>query len=192
MAQDYAQKKRPTRNKKRVEPRVPAWVWLFTGGVLGAFIMFLMRLSEIEAPEQNGESPLIAVEQQVQETTNSDKADKPRFNFYELLKETTVEVPDSPNDEPTTETSKEKIEYILQVASFHEAQDAQHLRAELILLNMQAEVETVTIRNGETWHRVMVGPFVSRSKLSKARSTLASNNLNALVLKRPLKDSPHG
>ncbi|SMF67214.1 hypothetical protein SAMN02745866_04296 [Alteromonadaceae bacterium Bs31] len=29
------------------EPRVPSWVWLFAGTVLGAVVMFLIRLSEM-------------------------------------------------------------------------------------------------------------------------------------------------
>ena len=70
------------------------------------------------------------------------------------------------------------------MASFKSKNDAEHLRAQLILLNLTAQTERAKVRNGGVWHRVLVGPFTSRSKLAKARSTLLSNNHEALVLKR--------
>lgn len=190
MAKDFARNTRPSASrKKRYEPRVPAWVWLFTGGVLGAFIMFLMRLSEIEDPQDKPQQST-KVEQQEIKTSEKAPPEEPRFNFYELLKETTVNVPELTEEERTASARTSEIEYILQVASFQNIKDAEQLRAELVLLNMNATVENATIRNGETWYRVLVGPFVSRSNLAKARSTLASNKLNALVLKRPLSNKP--
>ena len=164
-------------HRDRIESRVPAWVWLFTGTVLGAFIMFLVRLSETDIPRgkvQTADKPT-AVEQQ-----------QPRFDFYDLLKEIEVEVPEGAGGQETesSQIESDSVEYILQVASFRGANDADQLRAELILLNLEARVEQVKIRNGETWHRVLVGPFQSRSRLAKARSTLVSNNHEALILKR--------
>lgn len=163
---------------RRVESsKVPAWVWLFTGAVLGAFIMFLMRLSEI-SPEQDASPP--ATEEVAKEPTQ-----KPRFDFYDLLKESYV--PTETKAEPETGTSVTTSpgqEFILQVASFRSQEDADQLRAQLILLNLEAYTENAKIRNGETWHRVLVGPFSSKSKLAKARSVLLSNRHEALVLKR--------
>lgn len=158
--------------------RVPAWVWLFTGAVLGAFIMFLMHLSDIRpggGEQSSKESTSTAKEES--------KEQKPRFDFYELLKENEVPLPKQ-NETEKAATPKEKQEFLLQVASFKTAEDAEQLRAELILLNLDAYTENAKIRNGETWHRVMVGPFTSTSKLSKARSILLSHRHEALVLKR--------
>lgn len=140
--------------------------------------MFLIRLSETEPPQ-----PELPVEQkQVSEPAGKQL---PRFDFYDLLKETKVEVPEiAESTSPSVEEPSPDIEYILQVASFRGESDAEQLRAELILLNLDAQVEQAKIRNGETWHRVLVGPFVSRSRLAKARSTLVSHNHEALVLKR--------
>lgn len=167
--------------RKNHEPsRVPAWVWLFTGAVLGAFIMFLTRLSEIQ-PDQ-GKSNSSPKE-------SAKESQKPRFDFYSLLKET--EVPTPKAAKPKTSQPQKispKQEFLLQVASFQSMKDADQLRAELILLNLDAYTERAKIRNGETWHRVIVGPFTSKSKLSKARSILLSNRHEALVLKR----SPQG
>ena len=66
---------------------------------------------------------------------------------------------------------------------FRRQNDADRLRAQLLLLNFEATIETVNNANG-VWHRVIVGPFGSRSKMAKARSILAANNINYLLLKR--------
>jgi len=192
MTQDFAKKARPPAkrkpaNNKRSAPKpqpkpksqVPGWIWLFTGTILGAFIMFLAYLSGI-APQQGPQPAAKAATQK----PAKDVVPKPRFDFYQLLKETEVVVKETPSHSPKETTAREAQEFILQVGSFKKSADADRLRAELILMNLEAQVETVTVRNGETWHRVLVGPYQSRSKVAKARSTLVSNDINPLLLKR--------
>ncbi len=163
-------------SRKQEPARIPAWVWLFTGAILGAFIMFLLHLSEVSPRDTSIES---------QKPGQTEKQ-KPRFDFYELLKES--DIPILTESEPDTNEQPQQngpeVEYLLQVASFKSEDDAEQLRAQLLLLNLSAYTENAKIRNGETWHRVLVGPFRSKSKLSKARSTLLSNHHEALVLKR--------
>ncbi len=163
-------------SKTKEPARIPAWVWLFTGAILGAFVMFLLHLSEV-SPRDSGN-----------ETQKADQTEKqkPRFDFYELLKESDIPIlteSESGANEQSQQNGPE-VEYLLQVASFKSKEDAEQLRAQLLLLNLAAYTENAKIRNGETWHRVLVGPFKSKSKLSKARSTLLSNRHEALVLKR--------
>lgn len=203
MTRDFAKKKRaPARRKPKSQ--VPGWVWLFTGAVLGGFIVFLVRLADIEPPERaEGEGPAITQalpepsEPPARETTP-----KPRFDFYKLLRESEVVVPATESREESPGTTVEPSvgpgqdrpseeqrassgeEFILQVGSFRRLEEADSLRARLLLLNLEAFTEQVTIRDNETWHRVMVGPFSNQSRLASARSTLVSNDYNALVLKR--------
>jgi len=192
MPQTYHRKSRSNARRKSTEPRVPAWVWLFTGCVLGAFIMFLMRLSELDPVQRVAEKSTEAEAQpsSTQKPAKKTTSEKPRFDFYEILRDTKVTVPDfkelkkNERDKPPAQPQ----EYILQVASFKNAADAEQLKVELILLNMQASIETVRIRNGETWHRVLVGPFSSRSLMDRARATLVENRYESLVLKRPAHD----
>lgn len=157
------------------EPRVPGWMWLLTGVLLGALITLLMRLSELQpapAPKPVKLEP------------KTDKPDDPavKFNFYKVLRDDNKVV--VPKREPTQPKVEKNIEYLLQVASFRTAEDAEQTRAELMLLNLQARVEKANVGKDQTWHRVIVGPFQSRSKLAKARNTLLSNRFEALVLKR--------
>ena len=182
MSNDFTDKRRPrAATRLKPESRVPGWVWLFTGTALGAFIMFLMHLSDM--PASDPEPPSTAV------SPETGTGQQPRFDFYKLLKEAHVPVFEEkkPDETETAPAKEEPGQYLLQVASFKGAGDAENLRAKLILLNLDAHVETATVRNGEIWHRVLVGPFDSRSNLAKARSILASNQLEALILKRAPK-----
>lgn len=192
MTRDYAKKKRPAAKAKKAaaKPQIPWWVWLFIGSMLGAFIMFLIYLAGL-SPSQQPPAQQAAVPapqtKPAEPTTEKEKNDlpKPRFDFYKLLQESEVIVPATEPVETTqTSTQEPAVEYLLQVGSFRKAEDADKLRAQLILLNLDARTEDVTIRDGELWHRVVVGPFDNQSRLAKARSTLVSNRYNALVLKR--------
>ena len=154
---------------------IPGWVWLFIGTVLGAFIMFLVHLSDSQGHVQNTSKST-----QTKPTDNTDI----QFDFYEILKNAKVDIGTIKPKTKDKAQKEENTEYLLQVASFKSMKDAERLRAELILLNLPAVTEVANVRNGETWHRVIVGPYISHSKLASARSTLISNKLEALVLKR--------
>lgn len=187
MSRDYAKKPR-TNTRRRTPPnrQLPAWLWLFVGVVLGAFILFLVYLWEL-APLPSRDKASTTTTQTKTETDN--KAPKPRFDFYKLLQESEVIVPatETPRatDTPVADTAAaDAMEYLLQVGSFANPADADRLRAQLIMLNLDARIEKVTIRNGELWHRVMVGPFTDQARLNTARSTLVANQYNALMLKR--------
>lgn len=194
MTHDFAKKprtQRPNSRPKKTAPKtnVPGWVWLFTGTVLGAFIMFLAYLSDLTpSPQANNLAQEITGNASKQASKPSENTmPKPRFDFYKLLKESEVVIPKSTETKAVEVKPQNKLEYLLQVGSFKNPNDADRLRAELILLNLNAKTEKVTVRNGETWHRVLVGPFTNSSKLAKARSVLASNNLNTLLLKRKIR-----
>lgn len=174
-------------SSKRNQSHVPAWVWLFTGAILGAFVMFLVNLSNKNNTVSSTNQADLAIEKAAK------KREDIRFDFYDVLKKNQVEIPKEarhPNNKPGSTTQKsnstQNTEFLLQVGSFKNGSDAERLRAELILLNLPAIVEQAKIRNGETWHRVIVGPFKSKSKLASARSMLISNRHEALVLKRNL------
>ncbi len=157
------------------EARVPGWIWLLTGVALGALIMLLMRLSEMQPipePGRKANSP----------TTRAEPQSKVTLDFYKVLKDSEILVEE--RQAPSRPAEDDNTELLLQVASFRSLADAEQARAELILLNLAARIEKADVGKGQTWHRVMVGPFTSRSQLAKARDTLFSNRFEALVIKR--------
>jgi cell division protein FtsN len=179
MSRDFAKKSRSSsRSSSNAGSATPGWVWFIIGGVLGAFAASLYF---IKHPVAESKPAKVAEKPKAQENIP-----KPRFDFYKLLQESETIVPatetNTTEDKPAAE--KNTTEYILQVGSFPAAVDADKLRAQLILLNLDARIEKVEIRKGEIWHRVVVGPFESQASLTKARTTLANNQYAALVLKR--------
>ncbi|GAA5315755.1 MAG: SPOR domain-containing protein [Candidatus Pelagadaptatus aseana] len=192
MTKDFAKKSRDTGNrntrnsnrKPAPQPsRVPGWVWLFTGAILGAFIMFLMYLSGL-APQPIENTP--SKNSNNTEAASGKDMPKPRFDFYKMLKESEVPVT-TPSTRPDTQkptAATPDKEYILQAGSFRSASDADRLRAELIMMNLDAYIETSKIRDDEIWHRVLTGPYDSRSKMAKARGILVSNDISPLLLTR--------
>jgi len=177
MSRDFAKKPRGSKSRSSAKGATPTWLWFVLGLILGAFGTGLYFIKH----------PVIAPPQP--KTVNKPKPEnttpKPRFDFYKLLQESETIVPAS----ETTSTDKpietqSNIEYLIQVGSFPKAEDADKLRAQLILLNLDARVDRVEIRKGEIWHRVVVGPFATQNALTTARTQLVKNEYNALVLKR--------
>ena len=206
MTRDYAKKPRPPVRRPGYQSRVPAWVWLFTGSVLGAFIMFLVYLTGITPqPTQFPDLTLnttadasenAAPKPETGEIDEPPATPKPRFDFYQLLKESEVAKVESPTATTPVNGSEQLNRpdtgphFDLQVGSFRNHDDADRLRADLILMNLEARIETVTVRNAETWHRVLVGPFSTKTQLAKARGTLAANSIDSLVLRAT--EAKHG
>jgi cell division protein FtsN len=188
MTKNYTPKKRSSQRKKtshkprtnrrqsKKSNRAPAWAWIVIGLLLAGLISLLFFLSD------SSDGPQASPKAQPNPAkTTKVSPPQPRFDFYEILKEREITVPDR-SAEITASIPKD-IEYFLQAASFRRDQEADKLRVELLLSNMEAKIESSS-KNGQTWHRVIAGPFKTRSKMAKARSILASRGLSPLLLKR--------
>jgi len=104
------------------------------------------------------------------------------YTFYSRLKDFEVVV----NKESSYESSRsanEKFIYLIQVGSFKTKAQAEMLRVELTLLGLEPNIDSSKNASGNTWHRVRLGPFTSRGSMTAARSTIISNNLEAMVMK---------
>lgn len=74
--------------------------------------------------------------------------------------------------------------FLLQAGSFRSQGDADNLRAQLLLMGLSASIETFTPNQGETWHRVIVGPYDNHQSMDSARSQLTANGIDTLMLRR--------
>ncbi len=168
------------------------------GGLMfgaGFFCGIVAAVLVISALDNNGEpvsQPQAKPTQQA--STASKPADKTttRFDFFTVLPEREVIVPDeSPeikprttqNTSPTADNIANGEKYLLQAGSFRNASDADRRRAQIILLGLEASVESVDA-NGDRWHRVYVGPFLSRNKLASARNALSGEGIDTLVIRQ--------
>lgn len=73
--------------------------------------------------------------------------------------------------------------YTIQVAAFRARQDAEHMKASLLLRGFPVNVSAVGA-NGATWFRVMVGPFASRAQAEETQSVLIRRErMNGMIRK---------
>jgi cell division protein FtsN len=77
---------------------------------------------------------------------------------------------------------KDTRAYVLQAGSFRSGNDADKLRAELILLGLDVFLQVVQ-KDGQTWHRVMVGPIDNELELTRKRNLLAAAAIETISLR---------
>lgn len=189
MAQDYAKKRSSARGskstaRKRKTTRKPGketasvWRWYGAGVITGVLASLFVYLGMLPADPGPTGTPRAATT-----TAPKEEPPKPRFDFYTLLPEQTIDVEVDPGEIAKHRTSPSTELYLLQAGSFRQREDADRRRAELILLGLEPKIEDTSGDNGR-WFRVYVGPFESRSRLAKARSLTAAQNIDTLLLKR--------
>ncbi len=187
MSHDFAKKRQP--ENKRAKPKKAAkskpaqsnsfssgWLWFSIGFVFGVFVCGLAYLSGVAPEPQSFDTSATS------DSGQSPDTPKPRFDFYTLLPEQKIELPDI-NPLEQQRQSTPISHYLLQAGSFRRLEDADRRRAKLILLGMDATISDTKGSSGR-WYRVQVGPFETRSKLAKARGTLANLGIDTLLLKR--------
>ena len=72
--------------------------------------------------------------------------------------------------------------FLLQAGSFRNSEDADRLRAELLLMGLTVFSREIEV-NGETWHRVLVGPLETELELNRAQDKLAQAEIESIPLR---------
>lgn len=109
---------------------------------------------------------------------------KSRFDFYKILPGAEEPTTDkSPREAPVGATPGGKEAFMLQAGAFQNAADADNLKARLALLGFEATIETSTLADKGTWHRVRVGPYTSVEELNRMRDTLKQNGVPTTLIK---------
>ncbi len=73
--------------------------------------------------------------------------------------------------------------YILQVGSFKTAKEADAMKAKLALRGVSTRVQTVTLKDGQVWHRVMTGQLDGKKSMESTRATLKKFGTEAVPVK---------
>jgi len=73
--------------------------------------------------------------------------------------------------------------YYLQVGAFRVLEDAESLRAQMLLLGLPVELQRAEV-NGVQVNRVRVGPFERLDDMNKARARLAQEKISANVVRQ--------
>ena len=173
---------------------VPAWIWLLAGLLLGlALAAFVLVRDGFDArrllprPNPAAEAP------KEPEPPVAQKADpaarKPKYDFYTVLPEREVEIPDAElrakavAEPAATAPSAERL--LLQAGSFADARRAEEVKASIAFTGLVARVEPTTTGSGATVHRVMLGPFASLRELDAAKQQLAASGIEAIAIREP-------
>jgi len=182
--------RRNTRNNSQAPRSSIPWGPMILSFVVGAFVMFLLHLKDnVPADERSAK--------QVKQQQESKKTSvEPTFDFYTLLPEMEVVVenknkgkqpvvtsPPEKEVEQTVAKVEPATSYMIQVGSFKKMADADGFRAKLAFLGIESKVQTVTIDNKETWHRVQIGPIVGRDKADSVQKQLRQNDIDSLLLR---------
>lgn len=178
-------------------PRIPALLWLIAGILLGLGTAWYLA-AKGHFPQPAGDMPVASLPsgKQVDEAPlvddidgDDDKPGKPRYDFFTVLPEMEVVVPEQelserrePEDAASADTPADS--YLLQVGSFTSASDAEEMKAQLALSGITSQVQTVTV-NDKTWHRVRVGPVQGARAADDLRIRLQDQGHESLVMKNP-------
>lgn len=72
--------------------------------------------------------------------------------------------------------------YLLQLGSFRSPDDAERLKAQLALKGIQTNIQTVTIDNGQTYHRVRTAS-VDKSEAQSLSATLERDGQESIMIR---------
>lgn len=205
--------RRKPQSRKGSAQRPGGWVLFFSGLIPGLFVALLVHLHHANDGGLAGIAPDGQAGGQPRETDAPSGGDnQPRFEFYEILSEMEVVVPEESDDSeeggpeavepdvagPAPESSvpapeeapdasaggdDEGTRYMVQAGSFRSHDDADRLKARLALIGVQAEIQSVEVDGGETWHRVRVGPFAERDRVDSVRDQLQDENVDSILLR---------
>lgn len=220
MTKDYAKRRRrdiPGKSRDHVKASpllLPTWAWMMAGLTLGLTLAAMMYW-KLNAKHHLPQAATISVEevgekgtqmQQVRAESQEEKSN--RFDFYTVLPNMTMDIPDSTpaKAHPASTTVAAAIEqapstptldlatkdepqvikdtFIVQVGAFRTLPQAEELKAQLALAGIEASVQTFQKSPTDTWHRVYVGPFTDKPQALALQQRLQQTQaLHGLVLK---------
>lgn len=174
MAKNY-NKKSNSASKRHDQQRSNSFPVFLSGFMLGILACQLLPyLLKSENPYTVNEN----------HAAEKDAPAKPDFQFPNLLKGGEINIPKTEIKSQNTSETVTNASYLLQVGSFKNVDEAESLRANLLLLNLPVFFEAFKTSSGGKLHRVLVGPFSNSQESSSARKKLMEHNLDSLLLKR--------
>lgn len=195
MAKDYKHRANQPR-KQAKKPGIAWWKWLLVVLIISAFVWFLTFLQQSSPTQDENQTaqkidlkstkPKPTAPQKTELETEETSSSEPHFTFYTKLPEKENFVPDY---EIETRNREEqfgkaiKSDYIVQAGSFKNYEEADKLKAQLTLANLEPRIQQVKI--GKTlWNRVIMGPFHNPSSIVKIKKQLKQNGIDVKVMEK--------
>lgn len=176
---------------RRNKPPTPGWVWLLGGAVIGALLAVgIMLTGGLPGDQDDWQGPRPSAKTRPDGDRPPAPADespgRTDYDFYSVLPEMEVVIPQEELRERVREqdpvVTDPDSRYLLQAGSFQSHEDADRLKAQLALQGFVARIQSVTV-NGDTWHRVRLGPFDHAREADEVRRKLDDIGVRAIALK---------
>lgn len=184
MARDY-KRRRPSRSP------TPGWAWLLTGLALGLSVALFVHLWH-SAADKAPAAPVATraakpASQEPEENAALEPVPESGFDFYTMLPDLEVVVPEEESRQSAPGAARPAPElapgrYWIQAGSFKRFQDADRRKAELALIGFASGIQAVNL-DGQTWHRVRIGPLADSGQAEAARRRLAERGIGALAVR---------
>src|SRR5688572_28811014 len=137
------------RSRSRGQDSAPGWVWMMFGLGLGLIVAVGVYLREPTRAPNSGAVTRAPTAARPAPVATTREAAESRFEFYEILPQLEVAVPDAGAPAPRAAPRPRSVEspgsFLLQVGSFSAASDADRLQANLALLGFESHIQRVVI-----------------------------------------------
>ena len=161
---------------------------LFAGVLLTALAFTWLGRSHktVDAPDAPRPDPHRAAARADLEAAGGSGKPSEKYDFYEMLPNFDVVVPEKDKDVKRDLPAAAKIErpgvYVLQAGSYRNEADADRVHAQLALQGIDSRVQRVAV-DADVWHRVRIGPIRNLDELNKLRRQLQAAEVDALVIR---------
>ncbi|GMR16274.1 MAG: SPOR domain-containing protein [Gammaproteobacteria bacterium] len=193
MPRDYA------KSQHKEQKPMPGWVWMLAGLMIGLFVALLVYIKDNSSGKLNITETVSKVFQTKKQTdarrvkkdistppAAPSKSSKPKFDFYTILPELEVAIPEQEliaTDSGSSNSAKSIQKYMLQAGSFKQFEEADKLKARLALQGIEAHIQKVKINDTDTWHRVRIGPLNNIKALNQTRRRLRDLGIASIVVR---------
>ena len=189
--------------RREVTPSRPAsgWLMLLIGIVIGSLGSAFYTGIRSGDPDRLGSGlkqllEVPRVDAKIPTPAPPDRAPaRTTFDFFTVLPDERVIPEIGPNIETKTASdetlSKENVVkpkisngyYMLQVASYTEEAEADHMKAKLAKIGFASSIQHISVQGQSDLYRVRIGPFFRMSELENVNRQLTDKGIEALRLK---------
>lgn len=165
----------------------PRWV-VFMGGVTTG-VLATVLVGAMLWPRTGMLADVMADAPGIASATKDQDAVDVTYEYDSMLRESEVPVPAPGTTEsvaPVAESPQTPARVVLQAGSFRDREDAEGMRAQLVLLDIgPVSTREALLADGSLWHRVFIGPFPSNDAKRKAQEKLMQQNINTFSIAAP-------
>jgi cell division protein FtsN len=179
------------RSPSRSSKKSRGILWLIAGLLLGGALMWVTQHYYYRHSKPfTGFANLFSsnkksVDNEENKKPEVERLPKPKLDFYTILPGETVlpEPKGSGKKVAKAEPADAGVSYILQAAAFTSSEDADRLKAKLLLNGMEPHIEKITVGDKGIYYRVRLGPYSSINTLDAANAKLSGLGIKALRIR---------